>query len=284
VQSSRVLAGTGKLLATLCGLQFEISPHSFFQTNTAQAGRLYDIAVQAAAEVVGTGTGGVEGAADQAAAAAARKSLGPGNGDPGNGRMSRDAGVVLDLYCGTGTIALCLASALPGRQVVGFDVSSAAIADAQANAARNGLRNVDFVCGDLNQLLPSSQGGMHPSKHSSRQQEQPGGSQKPQHQADAAADQHSEQPGVQSLQSLRPSVVVVDPARAGLGQGVVQYLLRCGAKRVVYVSCNAATQARDLQLLCGSGVFRMTSWVCVDLFPQTDVAHVETVVVLDRVV
>ena len=78
-------------------------------------------------------------------------------------------------------------------------------------------------------------------------------------------------------------VVVVDPARAGLSRGVVQYLLQCGAQRVVYVSCNAATQARDLQLLCGSGMFRLSSWACVDLFPQTDVAHVETVVVLNRV-
>jgi 23S rRNA (uracil1939-C5)-methyltransferase len=211
-------------------------------------------------------------------------SLEPGDGHQGEGIISGDSGVVLDLYCGTGTIALCLAAALPGRQVVGFDVSSAAIADARANADRNGISNVDFVRGDLNQLLPSSQGSLRPIKQSSRQQEGPRGKHKPRNEPDAAADQHSEQPGGQSLQSLRPSVVVVDPARAGLGQGVVQYLLRCGASRVVYVSCNAATQARDLQLLCSSGEFKLASWVCVDLFPQTDVAHVETVVVLDRVI
>jgi SAM-dependent methyltransferase len=64
------------------------------------------------------------------------------------------SGLVLDLYCGTGTTALCLALRLKAVQVVGFDVSASSIADAEANAARNGLSNVRFVRGDLNQLLP----------------------------------------------------------------------------------------------------------------------------------
>jgi tRNA/tmRNA/rRNA uracil-C5-methylase (TrmA/RlmC/RlmD family) len=221
----------------MCGLEFQVSPHSFFQTNTAQAEQLYLQVVRAVADAVGSG-------------ASAGNALG--------------SGLVLDLYCGTGTIALCLAHRLKSVEVVGFDVSASSIADAEANAARNGLSNVRFVRGDLNQLLPdgpaAKQGapGSKPSKDAPRKA-----------------------PGV--LQQLQPKVVVVDPARAGLGRGVVQYLLQCGAQRVVYVSCNAATQARDLQLLCGRGMFRLSSWTCVDLFPQTDVAHVETVVVLDRV-
>ena len=221
----------------MCGLQFQVSPHSFFQTNTAQAEQLYLQVVQAVAEAVGFG----EGASNA----------------PGSG-------LVLDLYCGTGTIALCLALRLKGVQVVGFDVSASSIADAEANAARNGLSNVRFVRGDLNQLLPDRPAAKQGSRGS-----QPG------------KVTPCQAPGV--LQQLQPKVVVVDPARAGLSRGVVQYLLQCGAQRVVYVSCNAATQARDLQLLCGSGMFRLSSWACVDLFPQTDVAHVETVVVLNRV-
>lgn len=96
----------------------------------------------------------------------------------------------------------------------------------------------------------------------------------------------------------RPDVVVVDPARPGLSPLVIDYLRRCGARRVVYVSCNAATQARDIRALCsddgsaaggGSGVgaagsgapFHLVSVQAVDLYPQTH--HVETVAVLDAV-
>jgi tRNA/tmRNA/rRNA uracil-C5-methylase (TrmA/RlmC/RlmD family) len=79
--------------------------------------------------------------------------------------------------------------------------------------------------------------------------------------------------------------VVADPARPGLSPAVVRYLRACGARRLVYVSCNAATQARDIALLCaGEGEnsaapFRLASVQAVDLYPQT--AHVETVAVLE---
>eukprot|EP00878_Enallax_costatus_P023399 GHUV01024887.1.p1 GENE.GHUV01024887.1~~GHUV01024887.1.p1 ORF type:complete len:210 (+),score=24.18 GHUV01024887.1:462-1091(+) len=149
------------------------------------------------------------------------------------------------LTAGTGTIALRLAASNCCKQVTGFDVSQSAIAVAKCNAARNKITNANFVCGDLNQL---AKGGLLG-------------------------------PGV------KPDVVVVDPARGGLGRSVVNYLLNCGAKRLIYVSCNAATQARDLQLLCGDSVsdsFELRSCVAVDMYPQTGVEHVETVVVLDR--
>lgn len=83
----------------------------------------------------------------------------------------------------------------------------------------------------------------------------------------------------------RPDVVVVDPARPGLSALVIDYLRGCGARRLVYVSCNAATQARDVRALCsdaeggGGGPFRLVSVQAVDLYPQTH--HVETVAVLD---
>lgn len=287
VQSSRVLAGAGSLVEQMCGLQFQVSPHSFFQTNTAQAERLYQLAVQAAAEAVGACSyAAVAGdAASQATAIDQQQQLDVAGvvGDDGArvAAVGTGLGVILDLYCGTGTIALCLAAALPAQQVVGFDVSASSIADATANAGRNHLVNVSFVCGDLNQLLPEGSGAKQRGKGAGRQQGRTGNKQfGRQSKQQAAPGEQQGQPA--QLQQLRPQVVVVDPARAGLGAGVVQYLMQCGAQRVVYVSCNAATQARDLQLLCGKGVFTLSSWQCVDLFPQTDVAHVETVVVLDR--
>lgn len=154
-------------------------------------------------------------------------------------------GHMLYVAPGTGTIALSIASSNCCKEVVGFDISESSIKDAQVNAARNGVSNARFVCGDLTQLARGDLLG----------------------------------PG------LRPDVVVVDPARAGLGMSVIDYVLRCGAQRLIYVSCNAATQSRDLQLLCqagNGGGFKSTSWVAVDMYPQTGVEHVETVVVLDK--
>lgn len=310
VQSSHVLAGASSLMESLCGLQFQLSPQSFFQTNTVQAEKLYQLVVQAVADVVGQP---VVSTADPAAAAAApsfasaaacsmvagqdgasvgqvphRDATGciqPLTAEPAGAVEGGGGGVILDLYCGTGTIALCMAAALPQHAVVGFDVSASSIADAEANAARNGLGNVEFVCGDLNQLLPAGQAQAQQQAKKSRSSSSNSRS-KGMRQGQSLSLQHTTQSQQQQvqLQKLMPRVVVVDPARAGLGPGVVQYLLSCAAQRVVYVSCNAATQARDLQLLCGGGVFAMTSWTCVDLFPQTSIEHVETVVVLDRVI
>jgi tRNA/tmRNA/rRNA uracil-C5-methylase (TrmA/RlmC/RlmD family) len=285
----------------LCGLCFQVSPHSFFQTNTRQAARLYQQVVAAAAECV---------AAECIAAGGSASAVGPGAATqpqpaPAGGQgpvptaAAADAGVVLDLYCGTGTISLCLAVALPQQRVVGVDVSASSIADARANARRNGISNATFLCEDLRQALRPAglQQQQQRQKRGRRQQQQ-----QQQHPsrvstgttAAAAAvkglddGSSSGSSRLAGLQCLRPRVVVVDPARAGLGRDVTAYLLGCGAQRIVYVSCNAATQARDLRELCGDdgardgAAYRLVSWTAVDLFPQTDVGHVETVVVLDR--
>lgn len=240
VASSRVLAGPGHLVESLGALQFRVSPHSFFQTNTEQAEQLFDRVVQAVAGC-----------------------LTPGGAAAGGG--SAGYGPILDLYCGTGTISLCLASALPQQRVIGFDVSASSIADAAANAARNdNADRVSFVCGDLDELLQATR------RDSEQQQKRRAG---------PGRQQHRQPP---QLPQLRPRAVVVDPARAGLGQRVVDYLLHCGAERIVYVSCNAATQARDLQRLCAGGAFMLRSYTPVDLFPQTHVEHIEVVAVLER--
>jgi 23S rRNA (uracil1939-C5)-methyltransferase len=314
VASSTVLAGVPHLVETLSGLQFHVSPHSFFQTNTKQAELLYQEVLQAVQQYYAAAAATTDGASLAAASTASSSSSSSAVLQQQPGTLS---GTVLDLYCGTGTISLLLASRLAGicRRVVGFDVSAFAIADARANAARNGVDNVQFVCGDLTQLaqgelLGSGNPGTTSSSSSS-------GGGKPDSQARigsfgkdsnrSSSSSSSSSSGAslahlqlqqQQQQACQPDVVVVDPARAGLSRSVVDHLLRCGAWRVVYVSCNAATQARDLQLLCGgaaaaaaaagdgtsgdggAGCFRLVSWRGVDMFPQTD--HLETVVVLDR--
>ncbi len=196
-----VLHGPGFIREVLDGLTFEISPGSFFQTNSRQAEVLYRETV-------------------------ARARPGPDD-------------VVYDLYCGTGTIALFLARSCRG--VVGAEMEPSALADAERNARANGLKDVRFLQLDL------------------------------QHFADA----------VQALPAdLHPGVVVVDPPRAGLHPDLVSELRRLAPRRLVYVSCNPASLARDAQLLCAGGLYTLGEVQPVDLFPHT--YHVESVVALER--
>lgn len=199
-QEQFVLHGPGTIDEVLLGRRFTLSPHSFFQTNTLQAERLFEVVREEA-------------------------------------RLAA-AGVVFDLYCGAGTIGLCLAD--HAGQVVGFESVGAAVADARANAARNGLAGATFVEGDVLQSLA----------------------------AFTAA-------GGQTL----PDVVVLDPPRAGLHHKVVPAVLALGAPRIVYVSCNPESAARDLAALTEGGyvVERVRP---VDLFPHTP--HIETVIALRR--
>lgn len=199
-QEQRVLHGPGTIDEVLLGRRFTLSPHSFFQTNTSQAERLFEVVREEAR-------------------------LAPG-------------GVVYDLYCGAGTIGLCLAD-LAGT-VVGFDSVPAAVADARANAARNGLTAATFVEGDvLDSLAAFGAGSARP----------------------------------------RPDVVVLDPPRAGLHARVTPAVLDLGAPRIVYVSCNPDSAARDLAALTLGG-YLVERVRPVDLFPHTP--HIETVIALRR--
>lgn len=179
-------------------LRFDIHPRAFFQPNTLQAETLYRLVLAALGD----------------AAASAH---------------------VLDLYCGTGTIALCVAHRV--ARVTGVELSPEAVANAEANAALNGVTNARFVCGDVGAVL---------------EQEAlctPG-----------AAD-----------------AVIVDPPRAGLMPAAVTHLCTLRAPRLIYVSCNPASLARDLVPLQAAGYTLERAWP-VDHFPQT--GHVETVALL----
>ena len=192
------LYGDGTITDTLCGLQFRLSAPAFYQVNHAQAERLYEKAVQLA-------------------------------GLTGNE-------TVLDLYCGTGTITLCLAR--HAKKAIGVEIVPQAIEDAKFNAAQNGMENAEFFCMDAGQA------------------------------AKMLADRRT-----------RPNVIVVDPPRKGVSADVIEAIGTMAPQRVVYVSCDPATLARDLKLLTAAGYTLQTA-EAFDLFPRC--AHVETVVLLSR--
>ena len=175
---------------------FRIGPKSFFQTNTAQAVRLYQIARDFA------GLTGEEN--------------------------------VYDLYTGLGSIAIFIADRC--RQVVGIEEIAAAIDDARENAELNGISNATFYAGQVQDILTRE-----------------------------FADRHG-----------KPDVLITDPPRAGMHPKVVDMLLEMKIPRIVYVSCNPATQARDLALL--DAAYRIEQARPVDMFPHT--SHVENVVSL----
>jgi len=189
------LAGDRTLKDRIGKYEFEISANSFFQTNTRGAHTLYETARQYAG-LTGTET-------------------------------------VLDLYCGTGTIAICLADR--ARSVVGMEIVESAIVDARRNCERNGIDNCHFLLGDIRQLLSAHAG--------------------------------------------RPDVLIIDPPRSGMHKDVVKKVLDIGAPRIVYVSCNPATLARDIALL--KETYQVAEVQPVDMFPHT--FHIEAVARLDRI-
>ena len=182
----------------LCGLRFKISPMSFYQINPRQAEKLYERAVSYASP--------------------------------------DGAGTVLDLYCGTGTISLCLAKG--AKFVYGAEIVEPAVLNARQNANANGIENVEFILGDA-----------------------------------GAAAKKLEQSGV------RPDAVVVDPPRKGLSAEVIETVSDMSPERIVYVSCDPATLARDMKLFSERGYIPLKG-TAVDMFPRT--CHVETCVLLSH--
>jgi 23S rRNA (uracil1939-C5)-methyltransferase len=145
---------------------------------------------------------------------------------------------VFDLYSGTGTIALHVAD--DAGQVIGVEAVASAVEDARRNAESHGVANCRFVLGDLK---------------------------------DRVLDR-----GAEAELQVKPDVVICDPPRAGMHPGVVQSIRALAPERIVYVSCNPATQARDLKLLCDGGLYDLHESRPVDMFPHT--THVENVAYL----
>ena len=155
--------------------------------------------------------------------------------------------IVWDLYCGIGTISLFLAD--KAKQVYGVEIVPQAIEDARENAKRNGIANAEFFVGKAEEVLPEFY----------EEQKQGANS--------ANADMR------------HPDVIVVDPPRKGCDEVCLSTMLRMKPKRIVYVSCDSATLARDLKILCDGG-YEVKRVRGVDQFAQT--VHVETVVLLSQ--
>ena len=147
--------------------------------------------------------------------------------------------IVWDLYCGIGTISLFLAK--KAKQVYGVEIIPQAIQDAKENAARNQITNAEFFVGAAEDVLPTK---------------------------------YEESAG-----SMRADVIVVDPPRKGCDQTLLATIVAMEPKRVVYVSCDPATLARDLKYLQENG-YEVKKVQAVDQFPQG--VHVETVCLLSR--
>ena len=189
--------GNETITETLLGRRFQLSVDSFFQINPAQTEKLY---------------------------AAAASYLGEGVGE------------LLDLYCGVGSIGICLSDR--AKRLTGVEIIERAVRDAEENARANGLINARFFAAD----------------------------------AGTAALRLAEE-------GYRPDAIVVDPPRKGLDSMCLDAIAEMGPEKLIYISCNPSTQARDVALLRERG-YEAKRMTAVDLFPRT--FHVETVVLLSK--
>ena len=194
-----VLYGKGFIRDTLCGCTFRISPQSFYQVNPVQTEKLYRTAVEFA------GLSGTE--------------------------------VVLDAYCGIGTIGITAAA--KAKEVLGVELNPDAVRDARINAKENKIKNIRFCQGDAGEFM----------------------------QAMASAKEKAD-------------VLFMDPPRAGSDEKFLDSAVKMGPKKIVYISCNPQTQARDLKYLTGHR-YKVDRIQPVDMFPFTN--HVESVVLLSKV-
>ncbi|SEQ18268.1 23S rRNA (uracil(1939)-C(5))-methyltransferase RlmD [Butyrivibrio sp. TB] len=199
--------GQDTIKDTLCGLEFNISPLSFYQVNPVQTEKLYGQAIEYA-------------------------------GLTGNE-------TVWDLYCGIGTITLSMSK--KAKQVYGVEIIPQAIDDANDNAARNNISNAKFYVGKAEEVLPDFY------------------------------EKESEKDS--SSNALHPDVIVVDPPRKGCDQMCLDTMLKMAPNRIVYVSCDSATLARDLRILCDGG-YKLEHVRPCDMFPMS--VHVETVCLLSK--
>ncbi|MFI3326279.1 MAG: 23S rRNA (uracil(1939)-C(5))-methyltransferase RlmD [Clostridia bacterium] len=188
--------GEGFITDTLCGLDFRISPLSFYQVNHAQAEKLYLEAKKLA--------------------------------DLNEGET------LIDLYCGTGTIGLCLTD--NSHNLIGIEIVPQAVEDAKKNAILNGRDKFNFICADASE-------------------------------------------GAKLIKDKNPKAVVVDPPRKGLDPELIKTIAKINPQKIVYISCDVATLARDLKLFKEEN-YELKVAKGVDLFPAT--AHTEAICLLEK--
>jgi len=197
-RKTKVIWGEEYIYDTIGDIRFDISVKSFYQVNPQQTTKLYEKALEYA--------------------------------------KIDENDVVIDAYCGIGTISLFLAQ--KAKKVYGVEVVPEAIEDAKINAKLNGITNTEFVVGEAEKVMPKWK-----------------------------------------EQGMRPDVIVVDPPRKGCDPDFLHAMIKMEPKRIVYVSCNPSTLARDLRILEGGG-YSAKEVQPVDMFPQT--SHIEAVCRLER--
>ena len=195
----RTICGTDTIIDIMCNNKIELSPLSFYQVNTHQAERLYNIAKEYA-------------------------------------QLKGDEEII-DLYCGAGTIGLSFSEKV--KQVIGVEIIPQAIENAKRNAKLNSINNAEFYCGDASEI------------------------------ATKLADNNE-----------KPDIVIVDPPRKGCDNKTLDAIITMSPEKVVMISCNPATAARDCAYMKEKG-YSIKKLRAVDLFPRT--THVETVVLMSRV-
>ncbi|NEQ17579.1 MAG: 23S rRNA (uracil(1939)-C(5))-methyltransferase RlmD, partial [Moorea sp. SIO3E2] len=190
------VAGQPYLRENFAGLELRLRPDTFFQVNTEAAEVLLNLIIKQLA--------------------------------------LKGHECVVDAYCGIGTFTLPLAQQV--SQAIGIEVQAASVEQAEQNALINGITNVKFQAGSVDQLLPQL--------------------------------------------TIAPDIILLDPPRKGCSPAVIDILRQVAPKRIVYISCNPATLARDLKLLCLNGDYQLTHIQPADFFPQT--SHVECAAFLEH--
>ena len=198
-KESKTLWGDDYISDELLGQKFVISPNSFYQVNHAQCEKLYSKARDYA------NLGGDE--------------------------------VLLDLYCGVGTIGLTMADSV--KQLVGIEIIPQAIENAKINAKLNNIDNAKFICADA-----------------------PKGAE------------------ILKSEGIKPDVIILDPPRKGCAPSLFDTVCQMNPKRIVYVSCDSSTLARDLKILEEKG-YKTKKVSAVDMFPRTP--HIEAVALIEKI-
>jgi len=196
--------GKDHVIEELNGLFFEISMESFFQTNPKSAERLYNKALDYVFE----------------------------------GDRSLKGKVVMDLFCGTGTIGQLLTQRTEDTKIIGVDIVAEAISDAKRNAKRNNISGIEFYAADVGKFLkayPYYEGKI--------------------------------------------DTIVLDPPRAGIAPKTLLKVIQLGAERIVYISCNPSTQARDIKTLEENG-YTTKKISLIDQFPHT--SHIEAIGLFEK--
>jgi 23S rRNA (uracil1939-C5)-methyltransferase len=193
-EEEEIITGEGYIKENIGPYIFRISANSFFQTNTSGAEKLYEKVIEFA-------------------------------------ELDKSERVI-DLYCGTGTIAVYLSKY--AREIVGMEISENAVSDARLNCRLNNISNCSFIHGDIKDTISSL--------------------------------------------TFEPDVLIIDPPRTGMHKDVIGQIINMGIKKIVYVSCNPATMARDLGILAGK--YEVSEIQPVDMFPHT--YHIESVAKLVR--